>query len=169
MKGQSAAAAAVLRKALADPMTHVGMFIFALCDLSALLKKASCTVCCPRLEKRLARLEHKLMIDPSERYNPPDALLLRQSESRTVHGKRLKSRHDKAPPVDPSLFFASPSSSETLTEEEAVSKVLGWGHAAGHHSVWAGKNGAEVGVEELALEHYERLGYRGYVVLPACI
>jgi hypothetical protein len=58
------------------------------------------------------------------------------------------------------LFAASRSPSKARQEPGTVLQVK---HQTGQHSLWIGKAGAEIGVEELALEHYAASGFRGYV------
>ena len=150
----------VVVDALNDELTHIG----ELCDLRCMNTEAYLVpVIQPRLERRLARLEKRLKIAGELRHKS-DAHL-RTCEARTIEGCRVHhTRHQSMAPI--TSFFSSRVTTRSLSpatphnySDPTKNTLKG---PAGTHSIWRSKNGEEIGVEELVLEHYSTLGYKGY-------
>ncbi|KAF8337884.1 VRR-NUC domain-containing protein [Cantharellus anzutake] len=112
----------------------------------------------PQLERRLARLEKMLKIPNTERHECLGKQ--RKANARRVCGKRIHVNDDSNPLAPGQNTLLS-----VLVQRRASRTPLGRPEKTniiGTHSLWVGKNGSTVRVEQLALEHYETLGYRGY-------
>lgn len=145
----------------------------------------------PALENRILRIENKLKIPHEERYR--STLKLKKAKNNLITGRRIhhlpfddvSATQENVPsgpktPAKPSSREKSVSKGSGLGRSGSLSKVKGKEKAASPapkprgkenksaawkatgKSVWKGKDG-EVNVEELALEHYETLGYKGCV------
>ncbi|KAF9513418.1 hypothetical protein BS47DRAFT_1393281 [Hydnum rufescens UP504] len=134
--------ALVLMRHLKEPQQAMGVLVTALNDPHTHI------VCRPRLIRRLAGVEKILKI-PSDQCTKCDDVL-RKAKITIV-------REPECPPGNGS-FATSRSPFEAHRESEMVHPV---GPQTGQHSLWVGMN-EEVGVEELALEHYATLGFRGF-------
>lgn len=141
----------------------------------------------PALENRLIRIEKKLKTPPEERYR--STLQLKKAKNNLITGRRIHSLPlAEISPSDQNLPRPSPktpaksnvqgkgasnlvrsgsvsSTSKAREDSQPVkqrgkeNRVPSWKSTG--KSVWKGKDG-EVSVEELALEHYATLGYKGY-------
>ena len=156
----------VLVIALEDPLTHIG-WLSSILSITCTEPWSWLIVCRPRLIRRLVRIEKKLRIPPDQ-YIKCD-IDLRNARIRVIRGTRVSIlKPSESPSSTPlvsgenlRLFTASRSPFETHRESKKVPQVR---HQTGQHSLWLGKTGAEIGVEEFALEHYATLGFRGYVI-----
>lgn len=111
----------------------------------------------------MAKLEKDLEIPDDERQIP--VIKLKKTKTVTIEGVRvsLPSEDDKAVGVISPFERAK---STTLLERRSQS-VMSQGQfkKKGMKSIWKGKEDNQVSVEQLALEHYEGLGFKGYAYL----
>lgn len=161
----------VLRDGLKDPYTHLSK-----CSYTPSFRAADETsVYRPALENRLKRLENKLKISPEERYH--GTTKLKRPEQILITGRRIIPLAETSTSSNSNAILGkstdkkrgvSVSTNDKRAKSTAVrvptkgkeNKDASWKTTG--KSVWRGKDGVEVNVEELALEHYETLGYKGY-------
>lgn len=161
----------VVIDALHDELTHLGTSAVHLIRRSPTreMRKISKinhfftlsdTVTRPRLVRRLARLEKRLKVPVDEAHICE--VELRKAESVTIEGIRIHQTRQKSVTPITSFFSAhgaSRSRSPSLSRQYSDEKVKRG--PVGVHSVWLSKDGVEIGVEEVALEHYATMDYRG--------
>ncbi|KAH9951864.1 VRR-NUC domain-containing protein [Amylocystis lapponica] len=130
----------------------------------------------PMLERRLTTLENRLKLPHEERHVCAGGL--RKAEKRTVVGVRVYTRAsslvlnttghvlnkpsvmsakgvDRAPGLTQTTIFGAGTIAPEADEKGVKPKATG-------KSIWCGRDGDEVSVEVLALQHYETLGYKGF-------
>lgn len=147
----------VIIESLKDPFTHVGESILFHPNADKLIILV--VVYRPQLERRLTRLESILKIPQEERHECSG--IQRNANKRKIYGKRVQSHNTSDPLASGgnTLFSMLPRKWESHIHEKQPKPS-----AVGTHSMWTGKNGSIIRVEELALEHYGSLGYRGCVI-----
>ncbi len=145
----------VVIESLEDPFTHVGESILFHDDPDELIILG--VVYRPQLERRLTRLENTLKIPREERHECSG--VQRNADKRKIYGKRVNTEGSFASGEN-TLFSMLAQKWEFCASHEKQAKPS----AIGTHSMWVGKKGATIRVEEFALEHYEDLGFRGYVI-----
>ncbi|RPD66429.1 hypothetical protein L226DRAFT_479073 [Lentinus tigrinus ALCF2SS1-7] len=142
----------VVVSALKDPDTHI---VFR-----------------PMLERRLTRLEKRLNIPPENRHICEGSL--QKAEDVYVEGVRIRHREDSL------LLDRAGRVVNGSPKKTQITEVLNWKNrkepapkvkqegaksdkSAGGKSIWKGRDGEEVSVEQLALEHYEdKHGCKGF-------
>lgn len=173
--------------ALCDDDTHIGTFPLLLFTIW-LLNLMS--VHRPMLTRRLTRLEKKLNIPLMDRHT--SVAQLRKPEETTVEGFRIRDRGSSlhldstGRPVTPLQPAERPMqwTPQSLSSNKKPSVALKGADEVGlltssvflrylnvlqknepwkGKSIWRGRDGDEVTVETLALQHYEDMGYQGFV------
>ncbi|KAH9060002.1 VRR-NUC domain-containing protein [Lactarius vividus] len=124
----------------------------------------------PSLSRRLTTLEKKMGIDPEERHEEAPLAL---AEDVYITGVRLRNpaavQTTQQPPLNTPtkakqsiLSFAVAKTTTVKIEKEAKLLTISQRDSEKGKSIWQGQGDEAVNVETYALQHYERLGYRGY-------
>ncbi|KAF8310540.1 hypothetical protein DL93DRAFT_1584990 [Clavulina sp. PMI_390] len=151
--------ALVLMQHLSEPEQAMQVVIDALND------DLTHIVIRPRLIRRLARLEKRLKVPEDERHESEREL--KKCEAITIEGRRV--HHMRAPSLTPITSFFNVQGGDPRSRSPSLSrsnsdpikqKMKG---QVGTHSLWRSTigEGEEIGVEEVALEHYATLGFKG--------
>ncbi|KAI0306703.1 hypothetical protein B0F90DRAFT_1814554 [Multifurca ochricompacta] len=127
----------------------------------------------PGLSRRLTALEKKMGISPDERHQED---LLIAAEDVYIKGIRLRNaaaasdrkKMEQVPQLDTVKkakqsilpFIVVKSALKTMQEAAPIADVTG--DVQKGKSTWRGRGDEVVNVETYVLQHYERLGYRGY-------
>ncbi|KZT69818.1 hypothetical protein DAEQUDRAFT_241498 [Daedalea quercina L-15889] len=133
----------------------------------------------PKLERRLTTLEKRLKVPDEERHTCEGKL--EKAAVVQVVGVRVYHRETslKLDPFGRNVNKASESSAKGVLDDGSAQRMLpsDWVHPASvplekhppevvpkwtGKSIWIGRDGEEVTVEALALQHYESQGYRGF-------